>query len=161
MEGSVKVNGKVRKDIVFPVQARDVLTLDKIGKSYLLVLKNKRFVFEEVKGTKADRKIVKVIGKITLGKNKLQANLQDGRNCLMSKDFSCGDSVLIEFDKKGVSKVIPLKEGSKIEVIKGRHIGQEGKIVGTKKEGDKLTFEINLEDGRMVVLDKKVLLAIE
>ena len=79
----------------------------------------------------------------------------------MNKEFSCGDSVLLEFGKKGVAKIIPLKEGSKIEVIRGKHIGEEGKIVAKKKEGDKEIFEIKLEEGKIVALDKKFLLAIE
>jgi len=161
LEGNVKINNKIRKDIAFPIQLRDLLQLEKIGKNYRLVLKNKKFIFEEIKPSETGTKVVKVIGKVVLRKDKFQANLQDGRNFIMENKFSCGDSAIVDFTKDKIVKFIPLKKDSLVEIIKGKHIGEKGKIIRDKKEGSKIMLEIKLEDERIVCLDKKVLLAIE
>lgn len=161
LEGNVVVNGKVRKDIAFPIQSRDILQLDKIKKNYVLVQKNKKYKFELIEKKDANSKIIRIIGKTVLGKNKFQANLQDGRNFLVKEKFNCGDSVVWDLNKNQISKIIPLEKGARVEIIKGKHLGLKGKIVGEKEEGNKVSIEIKLEDGKNVFLEKIVLLAIE
>lgn len=157
----VKVSGKVRRNINFPIQVRDTLEVEKLGKIYKLVQENKRFKFEEIKGKDSKTKIVKVIGKRLLANKKVQANLQDGRNFLFEEKFSCGDSFVIDLDKDKVVKVLPLKKDSKVEIIGGRHIGKEGKVMSIKEEGNIVSYEVKLEDGEKVFLDGKTLLVVE
>ena len=159
LEKNVKVNGKVRTDVMFPILLRDVLSLEKIGKTYVLKVENKKFNFEEIKGTKT--KIVKVVDKRLLGKEKIQANLEDGSNIITKEKFSCGDSFLMNLEKGKIEKIIPLKKGAKIEIIVGKHLGEKGSVESLSKEGDKTVYEIKLEGGKNVFLDRKTLLAVE
>lgn len=161
MDKNVKVNGRVRVDIAFPIQYRDILQIEKIGKTYILVRKNKRFQFEEIKNNSAKNKVVKIRGKKILGKGRVQANLQDGGNFLIKESFSCGDSAVVDFEKNSITKIIPLKTGAKVEIIKGKHIGSEGKIVQEKGEGKSMAYEVKMEDGRTATLHNDVLLAVE
>jgi small subunit ribosomal protein S4e len=161
IEKNVKINGKTRADIAFPLQLRDVLCLEKINKSYLLIQKNKRLQLQEIEEKEANTKTVKIDGKTILCKGVVQANLQDGNNFIVNEKFSCGDSAIVDFKKNKVVRIISLKEGAKVEVIKGKHIGSKGKIIKEKEEGEKIAYEIKMEDGRAVLLNKNVLLVTE
>ncbi len=161
LEKQVKINGKIRTDEAFPLQPRDILTLEKIGKNYVLLQKGKKFIIEEVTGSASKTKIVKILNRKILAKDKIQANLQGGENIILKDSFSCGDSLVMDLDKNKVLKIIPLKKDTRVEVIRGKHISSLGKIVGIKEEGKKHSYEIKLEDGRNVFLDRKTILAIE
>ena len=159
LEGNVMVNGKVRKDVMFPLLLRDFLELAKIDKKYVLEIKNKKLNLLEVKDAKT--KIVKVMNKRLLKNKTIQANLEDGTNILLKEKFSNGDSLLIELKTGKVLKVIPLKKGSNVEVISGKHLGQKGKIVELVKEGKIDVYEIKLNGEKNVFLKRNTLLAIE
>jgi small subunit ribosomal protein S4e len=159
LEGNVKINGTVRKDIAFPILPRDILSLEKIGKRYILKQNRKKLGFEEAKI--GNIKVSKVVDKMLLKKGKLMASLDDGSNLIVTEKISCGDSILFDFEKKKIIKVIPLKKGSHVEVIMGRHLGEKGAVESLGKEGDEIVFEIKLEGGKKVFLKKKTLLAIE
>ncbi len=161
LEGSVKINGKVRKDPAFPIQPRDILQLEKLGKNYKLILVNKKFKLEEVSPKETKSKTVKIVGKKIIGKNIVQANLEDGKNFITKDKFSCGDSAIVDFEKNQIVKIISLSKGNTVEVVKGKHIGSKGKIVGDKQKGEEIILEIKMGDGSLVCLDKNILLAIE
>ena len=126
--GDIKINGKVRKSENFPVQFYDVITLDKIKKSYRLNIVHKKFKLEEVSATEANSKIVKIIGKITLDKKTTQINLEDGTNLIYDKPFNVNDSVILNLKSGGIDKILPLKEGAKVEITSGKHAGEKGTL---------------------------------
>lgn len=161
LDKNVKINGKVRVDIDFPIQRDDILSLEKLRKDYKLVLKNKKFVFEEVKGKDAKTKISKVIDKRLLKNKIVQINLDDGTNRLIKTKIACGDSILVDLTKNEIIKIIPLTVGSNIEILSGKHIGKTGKIEKTETQGDGLAYRVNLEGGKEVLLNKETLKAIE
>ncbi len=117
-----KVNGKLVRDEKFPLVLFDILEL--AGKSYKLILENKKFGLEE---TKDKEKIVKIIGKKILSGKKMQINLNDGRNYIVKENYKVNDSLVINFEGKIVKK-LELKDGAKVVIISGKHIGEEGKI---------------------------------
>jgi small subunit ribosomal protein S4e len=158
LQGQLKINGKLRKDEGFPMRPRDVLEIEEMNKTFVLVQDGKKFVLKE---EKINKKISKIIGKKILAGNKVQANLGDGTNRILKEKFSCGDSLVIEFERKDSGKIIPLGKGSRVEVIGGKHISNKGKILDVKKEGEKEVFEVKLDGGKQVLLKKEILLAIE
>lgn len=117
-----KVNGKLVRDEKFPLVLFDILEI--AGKSYKLILENKKFRLEE---TKDKEKIVKIIGKKILSGKKMQINLNDGRNYIVKENYKVNDSLVINFEGKIVKKR-ELKDGAKVVIISGKHIGEEGKI---------------------------------
>lgn len=116
----VKVNGKVIRDEKFTLSLFDILELG--DNKFKVVLKNKKLGLEE---TKEQEKISKIINKKILAGNKVQINLNDGRNFISNEKFRIGDSVILS---EGKTKKLELKEGAKIVVINGKHRGEEGKI---------------------------------
>ena len=159
LNGMVMVNNKVRYDENFPLQVFDVLNLEKAKKNYRLEIVNKKFSLVEISDKEAGSKIVKIIGKKTLGKDKIQMNLDDGQNFLSDVKFSVGDSVVLDTKKNVVSKVLELKEGAKVEVIGGKHAGEKGELIGFEKLARGQDYEIKLED-KTVKLPYKTILVI-
>ena len=158
-QGDVLVNGIVRKDDVFPVNAFDTISLEKLGKYYRLDIINKKFSLTEIDAKEAGERIFKIAGKKILGKGKVQMNLEGGINLVYDKAFNVGDSVIYSCKDKKITKVIPLKKGSKVEIISGKHAGEEGVIneIAELKRGK--VYEIKLED-KVVELPYKTLLVV-
>jgi len=158
--GMVKVNNKIRKDENFPVQVFDVVSLEKAKLNYRLEIVNKKFSLTEISDKEAGKKVVKIAGKKILGKDKTQMNLDDGQNILTKEKFSVGDSVVLNTKEDKIEKVLPLKEGANIEVIRGKHAGEKGKLIGFEKLVRGQNYIVKLKD-REVNLPFKTILVIE
>jgi len=139
----VKINGKLARDEGYPLKLFDILTLD--DKNYQISSGKNKFLVTEIKDSEAGKKIVKVIDKKIIKKGKIQLNLIDGRNFLYNKEVKVGDSVILNFEKNDIEKVLPFKEGAKILFIGGKHRGGEG-IVKEINEKTKIhTIEVDKE----------------
>lgn len=150
----VSVNGKQVYDIKYPVCLFDII---KIGeKNYRMIIKNKKFDLEEIKGKESEQKIAKVIGKKSMKKNKIQVNFLDGRNCLSSEKLETGDSVLVNLKDNKIVKIIPAKKGSNVMFLSKSHLGQKGKIIEENED----EVKIETEKGE-IVTDKKNIIVIE
>jgi small subunit ribosomal protein S4e len=121
-EGKVKVNGKLIREDKFTMLLFDIMNVE--GKDYKLILENKKFKLQE---TKDREKTLKITGKKILSGGIVQIQLNDGRNLLVKEKMKMGDSIVLNFDGK-ITEKIELREGSKIVVISGSHIGEEGKV---------------------------------
>jgi small subunit ribosomal protein S4e len=148
--GFIEVNGKKRKDERFQVVLFDIVNLIPLKKIYQMVIKNKRFSLQE---KKENQKISKIVNKKILKKNKIQINLYTGENFITKEKIKTGDSVIFDFSEKKIKKIIPLEKGSKIIVIKGKHIGDYGKI--ESKEGN--TARIEIEDKKIEISLKDIM----
>jgi len=174
----VKVNNKMRKDENFPVQVFDTINLspsasnrhdptgpdysadpEKVMINYRLEIVNKKFNLVEISAKDAETKIVKIVGKKILAKDKIQMNLDDGQNIITKEKFSVGDSIVLNTKNDKIVKVLPLKEGAKIEVIVGKHAGEKGKLEGFEELVRGRTYKIKLED-KTVSLPYKTILVI-
>ena len=159
LNGMVKVNNKVRTDENFPVQVFDIVNLEKAKLNYKLEIVNKKFKLVEVSGKDADSKIVKITGKKIIGKDKIQMNMDDGANILTKEKFSVGDSALLNTKENKIVKILPLKEGAKVEVVVGKHAGEKGELVGFEELTRGRSYVIKLED-KTVSLPYKTILVI-
>ena len=150
----VRVNGKIVRDVNFPLTLFDTLTIE--NKNFRIKIKNNKFDFSEIKEFE-NNKIVKVIGKKILHGNKIQINLSDGRNILTKEKINVGDSTLINLTDNKIEKVFSLKTGAKAIVLSGKHISKEGKIESVDENrglclldvGDK---KINVKIDNLMVL---------
>jgi small subunit ribosomal protein S4e len=161
LNGMVKINNKVRADENFPVNVLDVLNLaaDKENRYYRLEIVNKKFNLTKIEAKEADSKIVKIVGKKVLVGGKVQMNLRDGQNFLSKLKFGVGDSVVLDTKKDKVEKILNLKKGAKVEIILGKHAGENGELVGFEELVRGRNYEIKLKD-RTVKLPYKTILVI-
>ena len=157
--GKVKVNNKIRKNENFPVQVFDVISLEK-GKNYRLGIVNRKFGLQEIPETEVWKKIVKISGKKLLKNKKIQMNLEDGQNLLVSEKFSVGDSVMLDTIQNKIKKILPLKEGANVEIVAGKHAGEKGRIKSIAKLERQKIYSIKLKKGE-VALPFKTILVIE
>ena len=74
--------------------------------------------------------------------------------------FSVGDSVLLNTKLNKVEKILPLKKGAKIEVVKGKHAGEKGELVDFVTLSRGKDYVIKLKNGK-VSLPYKTILVIE
>jgi small subunit ribosomal protein S4e len=156
----IKLNGKIIHDDKIPMQISDVLGIEKIGKNYRLEIKKGKFKLEEIGEKDAGKKIAKIIGKKILEKNKTQINLSDGRNFIIKENFSVGDSALINLKENKIEKILRLKDGAKVEIIGGKHVGQEGEIKKEKLLERERRFIVKIGKGE-IDLPSKTLKVIE
>ncbi len=159
LNGMVKVNNQVRKNENFPVQVLDTLNLEKAKLNYRLEIINKKFNLVEISAKDAESKIVKISGKKTIGAKVIQMNLDDGQNFISGEKFSVGDSVVLNTKEKKIVKILPLKEGAKVEIIAGKHAGEKGKLVRFEELTRGRNYQIKLED-KTVSLPYKTILVI-
>lgn len=125
-ESQVHVNGNVVKDEKYALKLFDVLKLQ--NKNYRLTFLNKKYSLHEIPEKESKTKIVKIIGKKIMRGKKMQANLSDGRNYILTKECKTGDSALVNLAEKKIEHFIPLKEKSKVFVSSGKHIGKTGTV---------------------------------
>jgi small subunit ribosomal protein S4e len=159
LNGMVKINNQIRKDENFPVQVFDTMNLEKAKLNYRLEIINKKFNLVEISVKEAESKIVKISGKKIIGVKTVQMNLDDGQNIITKEKFSVGDSVLLNTKEGNIVKVLPLKEGAKVEIVAGKHAGEKGKLVKFEELTRGKNYQIKLED-KTVSLPYKTILVI-
>lgn len=142
MLGKIKVDGKKVREIKYPIALYSILSLD--SKNFKLVLKNKKLAFEEVSGKEAEHLVVKIIGKRLINGGHTQINLAGGRNYLIKESTKVGDSAVISLRENKVIKILSLKAGSNVSFIKGKHVGQHGKVDSVDENGQ-VVVSVNKE----------------
>jgi len=149
-EKKIEVNGKIVREINYPVALFDSVSLPESKKFYRAVLENKRMALEEIKKEETTVRIFKIIGKKILSKNKVQLNLNLGRNIITSEKADVGDFVLFDMSKNKMLRTIPLGKNIGVVVIAGKHIGKKGKIAELAKEGENTIAKIKTSSGEEV-----------
>jgi len=123
----VLVDGVQRKDHRFMVGLFDVVTVVDHKKHYRVVLDEKcRLKVKEVSAAESGLKVSRVMGKTVLKGGKVQYHLYDGKNVIGNISAKVGDSVVVELPTLKIKKVLPLKEGVSIFLLKGKHGGDTG-----------------------------------
>lgn len=134
-EKKVAVNGKIVKEINYPVTLFDSIAIPSVKKFYKVNLKNKYEVMP-VDEKATTTRIYEVIGKKLLAGKKVQLNLSQGRNMVSAEKINVGDYAIVDLAKNKITKVISLDKGVEVIVIAGKHSGEEGKIKEILTSGD-------------------------
>ena len=81
-----------------------------------------------------------------------------GWNIISKEKISPGDSVVINLEDKKILKIIPLEKDRKAVVVKGKHIGNQGKIEDIIERGGKKIAKISSEGKKINVWVKNIIL---
>ncbi len=160
MNKEVKINEITRRDETFPLRVFDILSLDKIKKTYRVEVIGKKIKLAEISAKETSKKVVKIIGKKILPKKVVQMNLDDGSNFLVKEKFAVGDSAVLNLKENKVEKILALKEGAKVFVVSGKHSGKQGKITELKFSEKRKECLIKFDEGESV-LRQETLLVVE
>ena len=153
----ILLNNKVIKDEKRGVLLFDIIKIVPAKKYYRLTLsENGKFELEEIKENESKHKVAKIINKKMLKGNKMQINLNDGRNILSENKFKVNDSVLVNLESNKIEKTLPLQERAKVMVIGGKHSGKRGEVV--KIDSEKGMSEIKTEKENVNVLIKQLMI---
>ncbi len=140
----ILLNARKVKDEKVSLYLFDTLSILPSKKNYRVELsKNGKFDVKEIKESESNFKIAKVLDKRTLKGKKIQLNLSDGRNFLSDIKCNTNDSVLVNLKDSKIEKCISLKENSKVLIIGGKHIGENGIIKNLDKEKKMANVESN------------------
>jgi len=148
------VDGRHRKDHKYPVGLMDVVSVPKLKKNYIVVPTVRGLELVEAKAKDAKSKVRKIVGKRNVRGGKVQLNFHDGTNILVvnAKDagkYDTGDSIVVEFAAKKITKHLKMSKGSMVVITKGKNIGRWGKIeeviVTKTKEPTKIMCDVEGE----------------
>lgn len=125
-ESKILINNIIRKDPGFPVGCMDTISIPSTNEYYRLIYNEKgKFILKPIKKEEAGFKLYKIQNKTLLKGNKIQLNLEDGKNILVPKDgYKVGDSILLENNK--IKKHLKLEKNALIFLTDGKHIGKIG-----------------------------------
>ena len=124
----VNVNGKRRRDRRDMVGLFDVISIVASNENFEIVLaKNGKLSVRKVAGElSSHQSVARVVGKSVIKGGKIQVHLHNGRNILYAKAVKPGDSVVLSADCKNILEVMPLKEGARVLLMRGKHTGSVG-----------------------------------
>jgi len=124
----IQVEMKKRRDPAFPVGIFDIISCSEIKKSFTIIIDKQGKISVKEIDFKLKNKLVKISGKKNIRGSKSQLFTKSGKTILINdkelSDYTVGDSLLIELPSQKIIKHFPLKENSKIYLIKGLHAGK-------------------------------------
>lgn len=127
-EGSVLIDGIVRKDLRFPVGLLDVISIPLEDAAYRVLLDRKgRLEVHKLEDSNAN-KLCRINGKTIIKGGAVQLNLNDGTNLLGSNEYKPKDSIILSLPDKEIVKHLKYQVGNLALIVGGRHTGEIGTI---------------------------------
>jgi small subunit ribosomal protein S4e len=127
----VKVDGKVRTDIKFPVGFQDVVTIEKSDEHFRVLYDVKgRFAIHRITAEEASYKLCKV-KKALIGRGGVPYLVtHDGRTIRYpDPDIKVNDTVKYDLKENKVTSFIKFDTGNLVVITGGRNMGRTGTIV--------------------------------
>ncbi|MFQ5476215.1 MAG: 30S ribosomal protein S4e [Nitrosopumilus sp.] len=127
--GKVKIDGVVRKSLHHAIGLMDVVELENVPDVYRLVPTEEKLLKPiKINESEKSKKLVRVVSKTTINKDKTQIGFHDGRSVITDTKVNVGDTCLIQVPDQKVIEVIKLEAGCQCLVTRGINAGQTGKI---------------------------------
>ena len=127
--GGVTVDGIQRRSLHHGIGLMDVVQLQNMSETYRLVPSGGMLLRPITIGdSERDRKLCRVSGKITIGGQRTQLNLHDGRSLITDVEAKVGDTILLQVPEQKILDVMPFTAGSQAMVLRGTNAGQIGVI---------------------------------
>jgi small subunit ribosomal protein S4e len=154
LEKKILINGREARDEKISLLLFDTLSIPALKKYYRVSISDiKKIKLDEIKEGDILTKISKIVGKKMLRGKKVQLNLNDGRNVLFDEKAGVGDSVVVNLKEGKIGKVLPVKKDSQVLIVKGKHMGRNGKILSL--EDDEVL--INTGDGDIKIQEEELI----
>ncbi|MFP4567971.1 MAG: hypothetical protein ACLFN8_03430 [Candidatus Woesearchaeota archaeon] len=165
----VLVNNRRRRDFKTQVGFLDIVSVKSLNKHFLITVDSKGALrAKEIDEVKAKSRLLKISGKLAIGKDKFQLNTFAGENLIVlgadAKKYAVGDSLIVEVGSMKILDHIVLKEQSLVFVYQGKHSGKSGVLESasqktvTIKSGDS-SFETS--DDYLIAINKEKLAEFE
>ena len=141
-QGKVWVDGKIRKEELFPIGLMDVVSIPEIKKSYRILPSKKGLTLHPIKEDEALFKLCRIEDKTTVAGGHIQLNLHDGGNVLIRVNdpgnpeedvYRTLDTLKVSLPQREIIEHFKLVEGAPVVVIGGKNIGRYGKVVAIEQ----------------------------
>jgi len=142
-QGNVLVDGKVRRDELFPTGLMDVVSIPKIKRNYRVLPSRKGLILHPIEEKEAEFKLCRIDGKHVVKNGHIQLNLHDGKNILVPVEnphnpdedvYRTFDILKIRLKDGEVIEHLKLAEGMIAIFIGGKNMGKYGSIVSLEKQ---------------------------
>lgn len=136
-QGKILVDGRVRREIHFPVGLMDVVSIPETGKNYRVLPFGKGLSLLEIDSEEAKYKICRIENKTTVSGGHIQLNLHDGRNILIKSEdpskpagdiYETLDTLRISLPDQNIIEHFKIEVGMIALIIGGENIGRHGLI---------------------------------
>jgi len=144
-KGDIEVNGKIVRDVKYPVGLGDIIKLVKLNETYKVGVAKGATIKLDKEENKENVRTLKVVGKYVVKGSKLMIRLYDGSTLEGTKDLRVNDSVILSGKK--IKKVLKFQEGAECLVIKGTHASETGVIKEIKVGSATNATAVKLEKG--------------
>ncbi len=154
--GEVKVNGVVKKDLRLGLGLFDTLDMDKQKLHFRVLFDKKGRLYLKKLDEKSNEKIVKVEHKKMVAKG-VQLTTDDSR-IYFNNEAKKWDSLKIKLPEGKIDKVLPMKVGAIVFVIKGEHCAETATITEVIEGTDKRERLVKLKNasGEFETIPKSV-----
>lgn len=134
-DGNIAIDGKIRKDVKYPVGLMDVLTLLKTKANYRVLYDSKgRFGLHKISANEAEYKLCQVKTRAMGAKGVPYIVTHDARTIRFpAPEIKAGDTVKINLRNGEVSGHYKFAEGSNVIISRGNNVGRTGSIVKIEK----------------------------
>ncbi len=139
----IAVNGKVRREELFPVGLMDVVSIPDTEKTYRVFPSKKGLVLHSIGADEAKFKLCRIEDKTAVKGGHIQLNLHDGTNVLVRVDdpkkpeedhYQTLDTVKLEIPDQEVSGHAKLALGVLAIIIGGKNLGKYGKVINIEEK---------------------------
>lgn len=141
-QGKLVVDGKVRREELFPAGLMDVISIPEIEQNFRVLPSPKGLMLHPINKEEATFKLCRVEGKTIVKGGHLQLNLHDGSNILVKvadpknpeEDvYKTMDILKLSVPEREILEHLRLKEGAPAIIIGGKNMGRYGKILEIEK----------------------------
>lgn len=157
-EQKVKVDGKSRRDLRFPVGIMDVVEIPGTGRFYRVLPTRKGLALHPVDEEETTFKLCRIEGKRSVKNGLIQLNLHDGRNLVVGEDkleelsyspsdLKTYDALKIAIPKQQVLSHLPFGVESYAIMTGGKNIGRYGKVTEIDQGQGLRPKIVTLQDG--------------
>jgi len=139
----IKVNGKVKREELFPVGLMDVISIPDTEKAYRVLPSEKGLILHPIGTDEAGFKLCRIENKTAVRGGHLQLNLHDGTSMLIRvKDpkkpeedvYQTLDTLKLSIPDQEVTGHMKLTVGAPAIIIGGKNIGKYGKITAIEEK---------------------------
>lgn len=129
-DGSVKIDGVVRKSIHYGIGLMDIVQLKNMPSAYKMIpVKGKLLQPVPVSDDEVGKKLAKVTSKTIIKGGRTSLGFHDGRTMIIDdEEIHVGDSCILQVPKQKILNIIPLQKDCRILVIKGANAGESGTV---------------------------------
>ncbi|MDC0605359.1 30S ribosomal protein S4e [Nitrosopumilus sp.] len=127
--GKVKIDGVVRTSLHHAIGLMDVIELENVPEIYRLVPTEGKILKPiKINESEKSKKLVTIVSKTSINKDKTQTGFHDGRSTLAEVKAKVGDTCIMQIPDQKILDIIKLEAGCQGLVTRGINAGQIGKV---------------------------------